>query len=215
MRPVDARHAARADELQELVPASRSPRPTIRSGPSPTRGQPRRRAASSASSQTAERFVELRVGEHRAARARGCSSSRCRDLSSRSPRCGRFLDDGGREGRTRGSFELAVVDRARSRASHRARGRRRSAAKRSCHASIRSRIWSADRGRAVARGPPRSITSSTARAAACATGLPTYVPPIAESPGASMISGLAAHARRAGAPPRSTSRRVIRSGSTP
>ena len=32
--------------------------------------------------------------------------------------------------------------------------------------------------------------SRTAWAAACATGLPTYVPPMAESPGASMISAL-------------------------
>ena len=36
--------------------------------------------------------------------------------------------------------------------------------------------------------PPSSITSRTATAAAQATGFPTYVPPIAEGPGASMIS---------------------------
>ena len=38
--------------------------------------------------------------------------------------------------------------------------------------------------------PSSSKTSRTASAAACATGLPTYVPPTADSAGASMISAL-------------------------
>ena len=58
------------------------------------------------------------------------------------------------------------------------------------------------------------MTSSTASAAACATGLPTYVPPIAESPGASMISA-APITPESGSPAAIDFATVIRSASMP
>ena len=53
---------------------------------------------------------------------------------------------------------------------------------RSCQASIRVRIVSPTADARSTR-PSSSKTSSTASAAAWATGLPTYVPPMAESGG--------------------------------
>ena len=62
--------------------------------------------------------------------------------------------------------------------------------------------------------PSSSKTSSTASAAACATGFPTYVPPIADSLGASMISAFPITPER-GRPAAIDFATTIRSGSIP
>ena len=62
--------------------------------------------------------------------------------------------------------------------------------------------------------PSSAITSRTACAAAMATGLPTYVPPTALSPGASMISARPM-TPESGSPAAIDLAIVIRSGSTP
>ena len=72
--------------------------------------------------------------------------------------------------------------RTRSQASRRGRGRRRSGDGAPAIASILPRIVSPMRSARSTR-PSSSKTSRTASAAACATGLPTNVPPTAESPG--------------------------------
>ena len=84
---------------------------------------------------------------------------------------------------------------------------------RSCQARMRARIVSpiaAERS----TSPSSSITSRTARAAACATGLPTYVPPTPPVAGRVHDLRLAEHARER-EPVAIDFATVIRSGSTP
>ena len=106
-------------------------------------------------------------------------------LSSMRPRCSACSAD--RVASAGAGSRVPGRVRTRARAWRRGRGRRRSAARGpagcACVASSASPI-----ARARAQRSRRSISSSTARAAWQATGLPTNVPPIVESPGASMIS---------------------------
>ena len=173
VRPIDARHAARADELLELVPVrdQLADHDASEAVPVPCDAElTATGAVSSASSQTSERLVELGVGEHERAEDADAVRVDAR-LEQQQPARGRLLDDrawrvGVRLLRRRGPR------RARSRASRRGRGRRRSRA--SAPAS-RACARGSSRRSASARStrPSSSITSSTASAAACATGLPT------------------------------------------
>ena len=180
---VDARHPPAADELLELVPL-RDDFAHHDEEISPLALRQRRFERvfphSSASSSSAS---EMTSGHEHTDAVRVDPRLEQKQPRSAAPR---------RSRRELGSPAPSSPDRgrARSRASRRAPGRRRSrgiapATPPSARGS-RSPIAAARSTR-----PSSSNTSRTASAAACATGLPTYVPPIAESAGASMISARA------------------------